>query len=326
MLKEAYRDDFIIGAAVNPGTMKNSDKLIGAHFSGVTPENIMKPGPIHPSEKNYRFANADKFIDYAEEKGMTIHGHVLVWHNQTGRWMFRDGNGEASPELLDSRMRDHIHTVVDRYKGRIKYWDVVNEAISDSGGFYREDSPWFEIMGPDFIEKAFRYAHEADPEARLYYNDYNVVDPAKRDKIYAMVKGLLDKGVPIHGIGIQGHWSLRWPAVSQVEETIDLFAGLGLEVQITELDISFYEYNQKNVSYGEPPEELIQLQAERYGALFKLFRSKSDVLRGVTTWGVADDYTWLDNFPVQGRKNWPLLFDEQGEPKLALERVLQEAR
>jgi endo-1,4-beta-xylanase len=322
ILKKVYKD-FYIGAAVSPMTINSADNLLTTHFSGVTPENIMKPEPIHPQEKVYRFQDADRLVEYAEERGMAIHGHVLVWHNQTGTWMFRDGAETASAELLETRMKEHISTVVGRYKGRIAYWDVVNEAVSDSAGIYRTDSPWFEIMGADYIEKAFRAAHEADPEARLYYNDYNVVDPVKRERIYTMVKALLEKGVPIHGIGIQGHWSINWPEISEVEKSIDLFAELGLEVKITELDISVYDFNEKEKLFTEPVPELMEKQAKKYKDLFELFLAKSDVIEGVTTWGVADDHTWLDNFPVKNRKNWPLLFDSDHEPKPAFKAVIK---
>lgn len=325
-LKEAFRRDFYIGAAVSPGTMASDDGIIRREFSGLTPENIMKPGPIHPREDRYDFGDADRFVAYARENGLLVHGHTLVWHNQTGAWLFRDGSGLASAELLDQRLREHITTVVSRYKGRIAYWDVVNEAISDGSGLYRADSPWFEIMGSDYIGKAFRYAHEADPEARLYYNDYNAVDPGKRERIYRMASDLLEQGVPLHGIGIQGHWSLEWPPVEDIEAAIDRYASLGLEVQITELDVSVYEFAQKDALYTEPTEELMKRQARRYGELYALFARKGDVLAGVTTWGIGDDHTWLDNFPVKNRKNWPLLFDEEGEPKPAYYAALGGAK
>ncbi len=325
-LKRAYGETFYVGAAVSPETLVSDGELILREFGGLTPENIMKPGPIHPVESRYDFREADRLLDFAEENGLLVHGHTLVWHNQTGAWMFRDGAERASSALLDRRLEEHISSVAGRYRGRIAYWDVVNEALSDGPGFYREDSPWYEIMGPEYIEKAFRYAHTADPEARLYYNDYNAVDPVKREKIYTLASELLEKGVPLHGIGIQGHWSLEWPPLADVEAAIDRYASLGLEVQITELDISVYEFREREALYDGPSRELMERQARRYGDLYALFARKGDALAGVTTWGVADDHTWLDNFPVKNRKNWPLLFDGEGEPKPAYYAALEGAK
>ena len=201
-LWEAYSDYFLIGTAVNSRTLNTHRDLIVKHFNSITAENEMKFDALQPTEGIFNFYRADQMIEFAKENNIQVRGHVLVWHSQTPSWVFRFAGQPATKELLLERMRNHISTVVGRYKGQIYAWDVVNEAISDGPEIYR-DSPWYNIIGKEFIAEAFRAAHEADPDAKLFYNDYNAVEPAKMQKIYNMLKELIEEGVPIHGVGIR---------------------------------------------------------------------------------------------------------------------------
>jgi len=237
-LKDVYRDYFLIGAAVNLGTIKSHKDLILKHFSSLTAENDMKFASTHPREGVYTFEAADTIMEFAESNGLKMRGHTLVWHQQTPDWVFQDSDGnDVSRDVLLSRMKEHIETVAGRYKGRIYAWDVVNEAVEDKRDYFYRKTRWFEIIGEDYIDRAFEYAHEADPDAALFYNDYSAVYPGKRDKIYSLVKGMKERGVPIHGIGIQGHWSIYGPSAEDIKTALDLYASLGLQIQITELDL-----------------------------------------------------------------------------------------
>ena len=321
-LKEKYKEYFAIGAAVNPYSIKKHEKLLQKHFNSITAENEMKFVSVHPEENKYTFEKADLLVDFKKANNMKMRGHTLVWHGQVPDWLFTDSEGNpASRDLLLGRMKDHISTVMGRYKNEIYCWDVVNEAVQDSGNEVYRKSKWFNIIGEDFIEQAFRFANSVDPGAKLFYNDYNAVIPEKRDKIYSLLKGLKEKDVPVHGMGIQGHWNIYSPTVQEIREAIEKYASLGLEIQITELDMSVYAWNDKG-KLEEPSTELLELQAKRYDKIFSLFREYKDVITGVTFWGVADDYTWLDDFPVKGRKNWPLLFDVNHEPKPAFYKIV----
>lgn len=320
-LCQVYQEYFPIGAAVNYRTLKSHQSLLMKHFNSITAENEMKFENLQFLEGYYDFDQADAIVNFAKGNNIKVRGHTLVWHNQTPQWVFNDKSwNEASKELLLQRMKEHITTVVTRYKGSVYAWDVVNEAIADDAAFYR-DSPWYRIIGPEYIEYAFRYAHEADPEAELYYNDYNAVYPDKCDKIYRLLKGLKEKGIPVHGVGIQGHWDINSPSLDEVEAAIRKYASLGLKVQITELDLSLYAWGD-NRKLSEPGEGLLEKQAQRYRDLFSLFRKYKDVITGVTFWGVADDSTWKDDFPVRGRKDWPLLFDVNHQPKKAFRAII----
>jgi len=223
-------------------------------------------------------------------------------------------------------MRAHIETVVSRYKGKIYAWDVVNEAVSDQRGERLRPSKWLDIIGEDFIAKAFEFAHAADPTALLFYNDYNESVPEKREKIYDLVRSLKEQGVPIHGIGLQAHWNLEQPSIDEIREAIERYASLGMKLHITELDVSVFRFEDRRTDLTEPPEELLVRQADRYRQFFRLFKEYSDSIQSVTFWGAADDYTWLDHFPVRGRKNWPLLFDEKHRPKQSFRSVMDAAR
>jgi len=318
-----YADYFPIGAAVSRRAIKTHSDLLTRHFNSVTAENEMKPASVCKSENEYSFDEADSIVEFAKARNMKVRGHTLVWHNQTPDWFFTDRDGKpASRELMLSRMKEHIHTVTNHYRGKTYCWDVVNEAVADNPEEYLRKSRWLELTGEDYIAKAFEYAHEADPDALLFYNDYNESAPEKCEKICRLIRSLKDRDVPIHGIGLQGHWSIYWPSTDMIRTALDKYASLGLQLQITELDVSLYDPRYKGMELGAPLPDLLKMQEEYYGRIFELFREYRDVITGVTFWGVADDVTWLDNFPVRGRKNWPLLFDDNHKPKAAFFSVI----
>lgn len=330
-LKHYYRDYFPIGVAVSPRALQSDEAaLVLQQFNSMTPENAMKMGPIHPREKEYYWKDADSIAAFAKRHHMKLRGHTLVWHNQTPNWLFKDANGQqVSKEVLLQRMKDHIMQVVTRYKGTIYAWDVVNEAISDKPDEYLRPSPFLDIIGEEYIARAFQWAHEADPDAQLFYNDYNEINPVKREKMYRLVKSLKDSGVPIHGVGLQGHWAINEPSRQELENTLSRFAELGLKVQITELDISVYpkehdarerKASDTDTSFSAEKEAK---QVAMYQMCFELFRKYRKVLSGVTFWNISDRHSWLDNFPFRGRKDYPLLFDHNLQPKKSFWEVVK---
>lgn len=330
-LKNYYKDFFPIGVAVTPRQLVDSAQraFILKHFNSLTAENAMKMGPIHPEENRYNWESADAIVDFATANGLKVRGHNLCWHTQAPRWMFKDSVGnQVTKDVLLKRLKEHIHSVVGRYKGKIYAWDVVNEAISDNPKEFLRNTLWYKICGEDFIAKAFEYAHEADPQAILFYNDYNTEYPEKRQRIYKLLKNLRDAGVPVHAVGLQGHWSVKDPSEQILKQAIDQYASLGIKVQVTELDVSIYTDGnipeQAGVAgaTGFSP-ELQQKQAEQYGKFFNTFRQYKGILTGVTFWNLSDRYSWLDNFPVRGRKNYPLLFDKDLQPKAAYWNVIR---
>jgi endo-1,4-beta-xylanase len=236
--------------------------------------------------------------------------------------MFKDSEGKTvSKDVLLARLKDHILQVVTRYKDRIYAWDVVNEAIDDDDSKYMRESEWYKICNEEYIEKAFRWAHEADPDALLFYNDYNTELPAKRDKVYRLLKTLIDRGVPVHGVGLQAHWNLESPTEKDLRDAIEKYSSLGLKIQITELDVSVYSPDEKDPSGNIFTAEREKKQMEKYEMIFRVFRDYKNVITGVTFWNVTDKHSWLDNFPVKGRKNYPLLFDQNLKPKKAYWKV-----
>jgi len=329
-LKDYYKDYFPIGVAVSAGNLKNPGEaaLILTQFNSLTPENAMKMGPIHPEENRYNWKDADSIVAFAQAHNLKVRGHNLCWHEQTPGWLFRDSAGNLiSKNVLLRRLKEHINTVVNRYKGKIYAWDVVNEAIDDDSTKFLRNSLWYQICGEDFIAKAFEYAHEADPKAILFYNDYNTERPEKRERVYRLLKKLVDAGVPINAVGLQAHWSLYEPDITELDTTIKKFSSLGLKIQITELDVSVYpwEKNQRALRPGESDAytaELEEKQANKYAEVFKVFRKYKQVITGVTFWNISDKYTWLDQYPVRGRKNYPLLFDRNFQPKKAYWKVV----
>ncbi len=329
-LKDYYAAYFPIGVAVNPRMMQNGPEsaLILAQFSSMTPENAMKMGPIHPEENRYNWTDADVIVQFARQHHLKMRGHTLCWHNQTPNWLFVDSTGkQVSRDVLLARMKRHITDVVGRYKGEIYAWDVVNEAVPDGGDAQYRPTKFHEIIGDDYIEKMFQYAHEADPAALLFYNDYNTENAGKREHIYQLVKRLKEKGVPINGIGLQGHWSIYEPTAQQIDESITTFSSLGLTVQITELDVSVYaKQHERREATAADKSEFTQAMNDRqvaqYNRLFAVFRKHRDKLSGVTFWNLSDKSSWLDNFPVKGRKDYPLLFDQNYGPKKSFSAVV----
>jgi endo-1,4-beta-xylanase len=324
-LKILYKDAFHIGAAVNPITIESQRSLLAYHFNSLTAENEMKFSSVHPQEELYTFENADVIAAFAREHGTALRGHTLVWHNQTPDWLFENETGGLVERgVLLERLKAHIQTVVGRYKDIIYAWDVVNEVISDDAddqNAYLRPSKWLDIAGENFIAKAFEFAHEADPQALLFYNDYNESDPHKRERIFRLVRSLLDQDVPIHGVGLQAHWNLYDPSLNDMRAAIERYAQLGLQLQLTELDVSVFRFEDRRTDLVQPSQEMLELQAERYESIFRLLHEYKEHISAVTFWGAADDYTWLDNFPVRDRKNWPFLFDESHRPKEAYQRV-----
>lgn len=332
-LKDAYKDKFLIGGAINTWdidqTMTPSLNIIEKHFNSIVPENCMKSEELQPMEGEFRFKWADQFVDYGMKHNMFIVGHCLVWHSQAPAWMFQGKyKVPMTRELLIQRMRDHIYTVVGRYKGRVKGWDVVNEAIEDNGTMRK--SPYYNIIGEDFIELAFKFAHEADPDAELYYNDYSTHIPAKRDAIVRLVKRLQAAGCRIDAVGMQSHVAFDTP-LDEYEKTIEAIAATGVKVQVTELDFSVlpwpqqgmgaavensYEYKAQNDPYTDGlPAEKMQEQGDFFGKLFDIYLRHADVMKRVTFWGVQDGGSWKNNWPTTGRTDYPLPFDRLGREK-----------
>jgi endo-1,4-beta-xylanase len=321
-LKDYYKSYFPMGVAIRPQSVAGPEaELILKHFESVTAENAMKMGPIHPKEDEFFWADADAIVNFAQTNKLKIRGHTLCWHNQTPTWLFKDAQGaDVTKDVLLKRLKDHITAVVGRYKGKIYAWDVVNEVIDDDDSKYFRESPWYKICGEEFVAKAFEYAHAADPNALLFYNDYNTESAGKRERIYKMLKGLLDKKVPIHGVGLQAHWSIFSPTEQELRQSVEKFSSLGLKIQFTELDISVYqsEHSRRERRVDESDAfspEMEAKQTEQYKMVFKVFREYKDKITGVTFWNVSDKSSWLDNFPVRGRKNYPLLFDQNFQPK-----------
>jgi len=334
-LAKAFERDFLIGAALGGQTLLGEDAIsapVLGHFNAFTAENAMKPDATQPQEGVFRFEQADKLVEIARKQNATVVGHTLIWHSQTPRWFFEGpDNKPATRELALQRMRTRIATLVGRYKGRIAQWDVVNEAISDGGDDMLRQSPWRTAIGDDYIAEAFRAAHAADPKATLIYNDYSIENPGKREKTLKLLKSLRDQNVPVHAVGIQGHWGLDYPDLATIESALTDFGKLGLKVMITELDVSVLPTRYRGADVGvrqerdaamDPyvaglPEAVARQQAERYRAIFALLRRHRDVVDRVTFWGVHDGQSWKNNFPIRGRTDYPLLFDRQGKPKPA---------
>ena len=330
-LKDHYTGYFPIGVAVSPRALKSEESaLVIRNFNSLTPENAMKMGPIHPREKEYYWKDADSIVAFAQRNGMKVRGHTLCWHNQTPAWLFVDSSGgQVSREVLLQRLKEHITSVVSRYRGKIYAWDVVNEAISDKPDEFLRPSKWMQIIGEEYISKAFQWAHAADPNALLFYNDYNEINPVKREKIYRLIKKLKEDGIPVHGLGLQAHWAITEPTAGQLDSTLKRLSGLGVRLQITELDLSVYpkeherrERRPEDANADFTPERE-QAQLEKYKMVFELFRKYRNAISGVTFWNISDRSSWLDNFPVNGRKDYPLLFDKDLQPKKAYWEVVR---
>ena len=336
-LKDAYKDYFTIGVALNQRNVSDDAQkaLVIKQFNSVTAENDWKPGEIHPKEGVWNFERADKIADFCRQNGIKMRGHCLCWHSQFADWMFTDKKGKpVTKEVFYQRLREHIHTVVNRYKDVVYAWDVVNEAMADDNqfgprfGFGRpgqEPSPYrqsrhFQLCGDEFIAKAFQFAREADPNTLLFYNDYSCVDEGKRERIYNMVKKMKDAGVPIDGIGMQGHYNIYFPSEEQLEKAIVRFKEIVKHINITELDLRMNNESggQLMFSRGEAkpmPAYMGTLQTDQYARLFKVFRKHADVIDNVTFWNLGDKDSWL------GVNNHPLPFDENYRPKACFRAI-----
>lgn len=343
--KEAYADRFYIGTALNLDQVWERNpaagQVIEQQFNSIVAENCMKSMFMQPREGEFYFEDADQFVAYGEQHDMHIVGHTLIWHSQAPRWFFTDKAGkDVSREVLIERMRNHIHTIVSRYKGRIHGWDVVNEAILDNGE-YRQ-SKFYEIIGEEFIPLAFQFAREADPEVELYYNDYSTAIPAKRKGIVDMVRKMIDAGIKIDGIGMQEHHGLAHASLEETEQSIIDFAALGVKVMVTEMDISVLPHARRHVgaeltdttAYKETldpyqdglPEGKMDELGQRYLDFFALYLKHQDKISRVTLWGVGDGDSWKNDWPIEGRTDYPLLFDRNYEPKPFVADIIELAK
>ena len=337
-LRAATDGTFLIGVGLSDSIAARPQDwpLLLSQFNCLTPENSLKPDPVQRVEGQFRFGQSDAFVEFATSNQLQVVGHCLVWakDDRTPPWFYRDGSNVASGELLLARMKQHIDTVVGRYRGRIAMWDVVNEALDD-GTNYLRSSGWSQACGEEFIVKAFEFAHAADPRALLIYNDYNNELPDKRNKLLRLVRSLRDRNVPLHAIGLQGHYEIDRIPFADLEATLVAMRGLGIKVVVSELDIDVIprgrwwadggkhreELSKLNPYADGCPPDILQRQAEQYGRLFRLFRQYSDVIARVSFWNLHDGQSWLNDFPWR-RVNHPLLFDRAGQPKPAFEAVL----
>ena len=331
-LKEVYKNNFLIGVAINANQINEKNEvqnaLIKTEFNSITPENIMKSLLIHPKKDTFNFELSDKLVGLAEKNNMHIQGHTLVWHSQLSPF-FKEI--KDSTEMVNE-LKNHINTIVGRYKGKIDAWDVVNEALNDDGTLRK--TAFLDALGEDYLSLAFDLTKKVDPDAELYYNDYSMTIPAKRAGAIKMIKRIQELGTKIDGIGMQGHWDLNTPSIEEIEKSIVEYAELGIKVAITELDVSVipmpWDFSGADVNVkfesGDPtmnpyPEKLpdsIQVKlAERYEAIFKLFLKHEDKISRVTFWGVNDGDSWKNDWPINGRTNYPLLFDRNNEKKKA---------
>ena len=326
-LKDAYKDYFSIGVAVNMRNISNPEQIaiIKKDFNSITAENDMKPQPTEPAYGQFNWENADKIANFCRSNGIKLRGHCLMWHAQIGEWMYKDEKGDlVSKEKLFQNMKHHITAIVERYKDVVYAWDVVNEAISDGGwqggrrgmgehpSPYR-NSPLYQIAGDEFIKKAFIYAREADPNVLLFYNDYNAADPGKRDRIYNMVKSMKEEGVPIDGIGMQGHYNVYGPSMEDVDAALTKYSTIVKHIHITELDIRANQEMGGQLNFSRDGGNISQvvktLQEDQYARLFKVLRKHKDVVDNVTFWNLSDRDSWL------GARNYPLPYDENNKAK-----------
>jgi len=343
-LKDVFKDDFYIGVALSKDQVCGKERetlyVLKKHFNSVTPENILKWEEVHPKPNEYNFETVDKYVELGEKYNIFTIGHTLVWHLQTPDWVFKDVSGNwVDREGLLKRMKEHIFTVMERYKGKIHGWDVVNEAVDEEGSL--RNSKWYEIIGEDYIQKAFEFAREADPDAELYYNDYNFEKPFKCQGIMKLIESLKERGIRIDGVGIQGHWFLEYPRLEEIEAYILALSRIGVKVIVSEMDISVLpiypveseavdisllipEFQRVHNPYVDGlPESVEKALADRYVELFSLFHKYRENIKRVTLWAVHDRQTWRNYLPISGRKDYPMLFDRNCKPKLALKSLIE---
>ncbi|RRQ50771.1 endo-1,4-beta-xylanase [Maribacter algicola] len=335
-LKDAFEKDFYIGVALNGGIIDQSDStslnVVKKEFNSITAENIMKSAIIHPKLDSFNFEMADKFVALGKTNDMHIHGHTLIWHSQLSPW-FQDI--EDSLEFK-SATENHIKDLALHFKGIVNSWDVVNEALNEDGTL--RNSIFLKKMGADYLSLAFKWTSEIDPDAKLYYNDYNMTNPEKRQGAIRMVKKIQEQGIKVDGIGMQGHWHLNSPSLEEIEQSILEYSKLGVQVAITELDISVlpnpwdlegaeisqnFENSEKMNPYTKGLPDSVQIQlANRYKDIFNIFLKHKDKISRVTFWGLGDGQSWLNGFPIRGRTNYPLLFDRNLKPKAAYYSII----
>lgn len=341
-LKDVLGKYFLVGAAVDrnlpAGEDPQAEALVKAQFNQVVAENCMKGELIHPEVNRYDWTDADRLVDWSQRNGMTLIGHCLVWHSQPPKWMFTDETGKnVSRETLIGRMYSHIMTVVTRYRGKIKGWDVVNEAFEDDGSYRK--TPYYNIIGPEYLALAFQFAHEADPDAELYYNDYSMSKPGKREAVCQLVRQLKAKDIRIDAVGMQSHNGYNYPDYSDYEKSIEAFAAEGVKVMLTELDMNMLpnpkDFNGAEISqnfklmeqynpYVKGLDKKAQkLFNQRYLDLFRIVERHKDVISRVTFWGVNDGHTWLNDWPVKGRTNYPMLFNRDYQAKPVVKDILK---
>ena len=346
-LKEVFKNDFYIGAALNVEQIRGREPevmdLVARHFNSITPENIMKWEEIHPEPGRYDFEAPDQYVAFGEKHHMHIVAHALVWFHQTPDWVFQDISGNPlSREALLDRMKEHIFTVMGRYKGRIHGWDVVNEAIEKDGSFRK--CKWLDIIGEDYVQKAFEFAREADPDAELYYNEYDFEFGPKTEGVIRLIRNLLGSNVRVDAIGIQGHWFLDYPKMDLLDGYVKELSRLGVKLMITELDVGvlpFYpmdaavvpissfdaETQNKYNPYPDGlPDDVEKKLADRYAKLFSYFRKNRDLFGRITFWAVHDGQSWRNYWPVTGRTDYPMLFDRRCRPKPAFDAVVRAGR
>jgi endo-1,4-beta-xylanase len=340
-LQAKFGSRFVVGVALGgrvPDDYSPAErKLILGQFGGITPENCMKMTAIQPREGEFHFEQADALVAFARENRLQVAGHTLVWakDERTPAWFFLDGDKPASREMVLARMETHIRTVVSRYRGKVASWDVVNEALDDSQPYLRP-SKWLSIARPEFIARAFELAHEADPDALLVYNDYNVELPAKREKLLRLLRELRDKHVPLGAVGIQGHWEVDRIPFRDIEALLDAMKELKLKVMVSELDLGVVPRgvwwadggkNRAEIAKTDPlaggcPPERVERQARQYAELFRLFSDRHESIGRVTFWDLHDGRSWLNTFPWR-HAEYPLLFDRNAAPKPAFQAVME---
>lgn len=344
-LQEAAGKDLLMCVAVSNaqiGSRMNQHnqeavRIIGEQFGAVVAENCMKPGSLNPAEGVYRFELADKFVNEALARGQKVIGHNLVWHSQTNDWIFRDSQGkDVSAEVLKARLKEYITTVVSHFKGRVFGWDVVNEALNDNGTYRK--SAYYRILGEEYFPLVFQYAHEADPDAQLYYNDYSMYLPSKVDGACRIVRLLQKHGCRIDAVGFQAHWGMTSPTHDQLESALKKVEALGIQVNISEFDLSplpnpyegadiahrFELTPQSNPYTAGLPKEVEKKWEARVMSLFnQLMQHRSHIGR-ITFWGLSDLDSWKNGFPINGRTDYALFYDRQCRPKHVIE-LMKEA-
>ena len=343
-LREVVGKYSLIGASLNvtqsDGMSPQTDAVVDKHFNTAVPENCMKGEVVQPEEGLFDFRDADRFIEYCQQHNLVAMGHCLVWHSQAPKWFFHDKDGKlVKPEVMKERMRKHIYTVVAHFRGKIRGWDVVNEAIEDDGSF--RNSYYYQILGEEFIELAFRYAHEADPDVELYYNDYSMGKPQKREAVCRLVSRLKAKGLRIDAVGMQSHVGMTYPEqMDDYEASIEAFARCGVKVMITEWDLNVlptpgfgggaavettigYDKRMNPWPDGQLPATEQQRQTERTMEFFRIYHRHRHQISRINLWGVTDQGSWLNNWPVRGRTNYPLLFDRNYKAKPVVNEIIK---